>query len=336
MPTGLPADRVRRFAPLAALMAAASLDGLGAGGATGPEQAWAQSRAGGAVSVAHVGIVVRDVERSAQAWAALTGADPPAVRTEEADGGEGAVRAARLRLSNVTLELLEPVGDAPGAYRDFLDTRGQGIHHVALRVEGGTLAAALPGGGRIDLTRSLGLAVDVAAPDEQGRLSEPPAPGPVRGAGRLARPTCVTHVGIVVRDVEASRRALADRIGVDPTPIRPFEAATGAAAFSVFNLANVGIELIQQTGGGAYADFLDTYGHRAHHLGLHLRTAGGGLDMAEQVAWFERHGGVMAVDGGGFAYVDLRPRLGLHVEALPDASSDAVYPHPHPHDAPQD
>ena len=94
-------------------------------------------------------------------------------------------------------------------------------------------------------------------------------------------------------DRRAARRALAGVIDVEPTPIRQFEAASGQAEFTAFNLGNVS------------------------------------LDMPQQVERLERHGGVLAADGGGHAYFDLWPRLGLHVEALPPAANDSVYPHPH-------
>ena len=281
---------------------------------------------GGAARITHVGIVVRDVERSARAWAELVGSAPPAVGTTQAGGAGGTARVARLRLGNVAVELLQPVG--PGPYRDFLGARGQGVHHVGLQAAGGALGAAGAGARFIDVRQRLGLLVETMPPAAQERLFGGRAAPPV--AASLARPTCITHLGLVVRDIEQSRQALADLIGVDPPPLRQFDDAAGPAAFTIFNLANASIELLQQlgAGGGAYADFLAAHGPRAHHVGLHLRPAAGGFDLAAQTAWLERRG-PLAVAGGGFAYVDLRPLLGLHVEALSDAVNDQAYPHPH-------
>lgn len=304
--------------------------GAAAASAGGPLFA-AGAQDGGTARITHVGIVVRDVERSARAWAELVGSEPPAIATTPAGGGGGTARVARLRLGNVTIELLQPVGDGPGSYRDFLATWGQGVHHVGLQAAGGALAAAGVGARVIDVRPWLGLQVETMPPAAQERLFGGRAPPPV--AASLAQPTCVTHLGLVVRDIERSRQALADLIGVDPPSIRQFDDAAGPAAFTIFNLANASIELLQQLGdgGGAYADFLAAHGPRAHHVGLHLRPAAGGFDLAAQTAWLERRG-PLAVAGGGFAYVDLRPLLGLHVEALSDAVNEQVYPHPH--DAP--
>ena len=278
--------------------------------------------------MAHIGIVVRDAAASAAAYAALAGVAAPPV---EAARGDEPARAARLRLANVAVDLIEPTGPPGGAYRDFLDTRGQGVHHLTIRTSSGTQ--------RIDLTRQLGLRVElvetVPAADSarpQGRTGAGAA-----GAGPVAdldRPACITHLGIAVRDIRAARQALLDVVGVEPTPIREFEAARGQGEFTAFNLRNVSLELLQQVGDGTgiYADFLNLHGQRVHHIGLHFRHAGDSLDMPAQVERLERHGGLLTGDGGSHAYFDLRPQLGLLVEALPPASSDAIYPHPH--DAP--
>ncbi len=271
-----------------------------------------------APQVAQVGIVVRDAAASAAAYAALAGVAAPAVETAR---GDEPARVARLRLANVAVDLIEPTGPAGGAYRDFLDTRGQGVHHLAIRTGGGER--------RIDLTARLGLVVEVVPPAAGDRPHGAGAAGPA-GAD-LDRPACITHLGVAVRDIRAARQALLDVIGVEPTPIRAFEAASGQGEFTAFNLQNVSIELLQQVGDGTgtYADFLDLHGQRVHHIGLHFRNAGDSLDMPAQVERLERHGGLLAADGGSHAYFDLRPRLGLLVEALSPASSDAIYPHPH-------
>ena len=294
---------------LAVLAAAGGL--LAAGG--GPLTALRAQDAGG---MAHIGIVVRDVETSAAAYAALAGTAPPDVQATE-ERGE-AVRTARIRLANVDIDLIEPAGGPDGAFRAFLDTRGQGVQHLALRTG--------RAGDLVDMTEHLGLMVEMVGPAADGALREAAAAG-----GDLDHPACITHVGVVVRDIAASRAALTDLTGMEPTPVREFQAARGRAVFSVFRFDNVSIELLQQVDGelGTYTDFLDRYGQRAHHVGVHFRHAGGSLDMPQQNARVERHGGVLAADGGGHRYFDLWPQLGLHVETLPPATNDTVYPHPH-------
>ena len=293
-----------------ALIAAAAL-----GAAIGPAGTAAGQTAGpDAGGMAHIGIVVRDVEASAAAYAALAGTPQPVI-LEAVEAGE-AVRTARVRLANVDIDLIQPAGEAGGAFRTYLDTRGQGVQHVALRTGGA--------GDPVDMTASLGLTVEFvgAGTDTAARRA---------AGGDLDHPACITHVGVVVRDMAASRAALAELTGIEPTPVREFQAARGRAVFSVFRFENVSIELLQQLDGeaGNYTDFLDRYGQRAHHVGVHLRGGGGSLDMQQQDARLERHGGVLAADGGGHRYFDLWPQLGLHVETLEPVTNETVYPHPH-------
>ncbi len=82
-------------------------------------------------SVHHIGVAVRDLEKSASRWAVLFGADPGPV--EEIP--ERGVRLVHLRFrEGPAVELVAPVGDQ-SAVAKFLEKRGEGIHHVTLDVE---------------------------------------------------------------------------------------------------------------------------------------------------------------------------------------------------------
>ncbi len=95
--------------------------------------------------VCQVGIIVRDVEKTAQAWADLLGVEKPVARiTDTKDKShinyQGASTDARAKLAffnlgQVQLELIEPVG-APSTWAEFLEKHGQGIHHIAFRIKG--------------------------------------------------------------------------------------------------------------------------------------------------------------------------------------------------------
>jgi catechol 2,3-dioxygenase-like lactoylglutathione lyase family enzyme len=91
-----------------------------------------------------VGIIVKDVEKSARVWAEFLGEDEiPQISI--ASGSElnptrymdkpsdARARLAFFRLDNITIELIEPMG-APSTWQEFLDTRGEGIHHIAFTV----------------------------------------------------------------------------------------------------------------------------------------------------------------------------------------------------------
>ncbi len=95
--------------------------------------------------VAQIGIIVRDVEKSAEVFARFFGIDVPS--WSWTDGPEkskslyrGKPTAARaklafLKLGNLDIELIEPDGH-PSTWREFLDSRGEGVHHIAFVIKG--------------------------------------------------------------------------------------------------------------------------------------------------------------------------------------------------------
>lgn len=95
--------------------------------------------------ITQVAIVVRDIEKTARAFADVFGLEMPEVRLtapqEEAHTlyrGEPTPARAKLaffHMGSVTLELIEPV-DGPSTWREFLDTHGEGIHHIAFNIDG--------------------------------------------------------------------------------------------------------------------------------------------------------------------------------------------------------
>jgi len=94
--------------------------------------------------ICQVGLVVRDVEKSAQAYADLFGVDVPswaltgpAEETHIRFRGQPTAARAKLaffRFGGVDIELIEPVG-GPSTWQEFLDTKGEGVHHIAFRIE---------------------------------------------------------------------------------------------------------------------------------------------------------------------------------------------------------
>ena len=104
-----------------------------------------QSKFGGA-RVTQVGLVVNDIEKAAEKWAAILGFDkvPEPIITDEYEKAhtqfEGEPSGARaklafFRLENITIELIEPVGKKSTWY-EHLKKYGEGFHHIAFQVEG--------------------------------------------------------------------------------------------------------------------------------------------------------------------------------------------------------
>ncbi|MDP9379884.1 MAG: methylmalonyl-CoA epimerase [Chloroflexota bacterium] len=78
----------------------------------------------------HVGVVVRDLDAAAETYKRLLGASELAREELEEHG----VAVVALRLPGGIVELLSPTRSGTGVAR-FLDGRGEGLHHVAYRVE---------------------------------------------------------------------------------------------------------------------------------------------------------------------------------------------------------
>lgn len=95
--------------------------------------------------VAQIGMIVRDIETVKARMAAFLGVEaPPTV-----EGGDYAVtgttvmgqpapdancKMAFFDLENIQLELIQPNG-MKSTWQDFLDTHGEGIHHIAFGVK---------------------------------------------------------------------------------------------------------------------------------------------------------------------------------------------------------
>ena len=94
--------------------------------------------------ITQIAIVVRDVEKTAAKYAELFGVDTPKwqltgplEKTHAEYRGEPTEARAKLaffRFKNITLELIEPV-DGPSTWKEILDTRGEGVHHIAFKVK---------------------------------------------------------------------------------------------------------------------------------------------------------------------------------------------------------
>ncbi len=93
-----------------------------------------------------VGIIVKDIEKSARHWARFLGNEemPDIFLAAESElnpteyNGKATDASARLaffQLDNITVELIEPVG-GPSTWQEFLDTKGEGIHHIAFNIKG--------------------------------------------------------------------------------------------------------------------------------------------------------------------------------------------------------
>lgn len=82
----------------------------------------------GGLDLHHIGIVVRDLTTAIAHYRALGFAAPI-----EADLHDQGVRVATFAAGSSFLELLTPIAEETGVSR-FLESRGEGMHHLALKV----------------------------------------------------------------------------------------------------------------------------------------------------------------------------------------------------------
>jgi methylmalonyl-CoA/ethylmalonyl-CoA epimerase len=96
-------------------------------------------------TIVQIGVVVKDIEKASAAYADLLGVGTPKwLWTDTEDkahtqfkGKPSPARAklAFIELKNLTLELIEPDSN-PSTWREFLDTKGEGVHHIAFEIKG--------------------------------------------------------------------------------------------------------------------------------------------------------------------------------------------------------
>ncbi|MEJ2716022.1 MAG: VOC family protein [Deltaproteobacteria bacterium] len=80
--------------------------------------------------ITEVGVAVKDLEKATRLFVELLGAKAGEVITVE----RYQMRYRMCRLGNVDFELMEPLGEE-GVIARFIETHGEGLHHVGFAVE---------------------------------------------------------------------------------------------------------------------------------------------------------------------------------------------------------
>lgn len=100
------------------------------------------------INLAQIGFIVKDVEKAKQEVAKFLGVPvPPTVSSGEYSttqtvyrgnpAPEAACQMAFFYFGDLQVEFIQP-NEAPSVWRDFLETKGEGIHHLAFNVKGMT------------------------------------------------------------------------------------------------------------------------------------------------------------------------------------------------------
>jgi len=100
----------------------------------------------GTSGVTQIGILVHDIEKSARVFADFLGLPVPQIRTTD-DISKSKARyrgdptKARAKLAfldvgpSLQLELIQP-DDEPSTWREDLNRKGEGVHHIAFKIKG--------------------------------------------------------------------------------------------------------------------------------------------------------------------------------------------------------
>ena len=110
----------------------------------GPDSTQNEGVFGGG-NMVQIGLVVKDIKKTSQAYADFLCVDVPQwfltdtldkAHTEfRGNSTPAQAKLAFFQLNNITIELIEPVG-GPSTWQEFLDTHGEGVHHIAFEIKG--------------------------------------------------------------------------------------------------------------------------------------------------------------------------------------------------------
>ena len=82
------------------------------------------------LGISHIGIAVRNLEEAIKAFVNAFGTEQGQVHRSP----EAGMNAIMLSVGNDHLELMEPVG-TEGPIAKFIESRGEGVHHICLEVD---------------------------------------------------------------------------------------------------------------------------------------------------------------------------------------------------------
>ena len=96
-------------------------------------------------AVAHICLVVNDIEKTSQDYADFFDVEKPSWFWAGGTDKEGTIyrgestdaraKLAFLTIDTLTIELIEP-DESPSVWREFLDKYGEGFHHIGFNING--------------------------------------------------------------------------------------------------------------------------------------------------------------------------------------------------------
>jgi catechol 2,3-dioxygenase-like lactoylglutathione lyase family enzyme len=292
-----------------------------------------------------VGVVIRDMERVVRDFQSFGIGPfidtrlhlPPMTGSFQGKPSTSEEKLLSAMMGDVELELFEPVsGDSP--WKQFLDNRGEGIHHVAFAPEdldkdiaaftdkGAKIMhdAKWEGGGGAYLDTGIAGLILEFYQEGEGLSGKKPKR---EIATKPPFSNRLIHLGILVRDLEKATRRL-ESFGIgpfkpfDPDSLPPFIGQpeyvgkpmddTGCDV-SIAKVGDLEFEMFEpHKAGTPWKDYLDKYGEGIHHIAFRS------YDMENEKARLTKQGaGVVFYakwQGGGSVYLDLGGGLIVELE----------------------
>ncbi len=110
------------------------------------EQGSANQEGLGTHIVTQIALVVKDINKTIDAYCRVLGLPRPGVMITDAENANATYRGeptnaqaklAFFNLGQVTLELIEPLpGGGGSVWQEVLDAKGEGVHHIAFNIQG--------------------------------------------------------------------------------------------------------------------------------------------------------------------------------------------------------
>ncbi|MEW6263581.1 MAG: VOC family protein [Thermodesulfobacteriota bacterium] len=296
-----------------------------------------------------IGIAVRDVEATAKSYWSILGIGPWAVLEWEAPAvydrtyhGRPVTAKEKLAFAQaggVQIELVQAV-EGPSIYGDWLEERGEGLHHLNFLVDdldetveiltkqgypslqsGRCGAEELRGGyNYIDLKPLHSILEPVR--QVKVKVKSFMVPDADEKSPSMVQCRGINQIGIAVRDVEATAKNYWSILGIGPWVVIEWEApavydrtyhgrpVTAKEKLAFAQAGGVEIELVQAVEGPSiYGDWLEERGEGLHHLNFLVD------DLDETVEILTKQGFPSLQSGrcgaeelrGGYNYIDLKP-----------------------------
>lgn len=295
--------------------------------------------------------VVQDIEAVSEAFAKLLGIPKPNwFLTGDPEVSKVVFRGKPTATQNklvfmntptVQFELIEP-NQEPGTMREFLDTVGEGIHHIAFDVETikGTLPIFEENGYPLlqsgEFTSSDGRYVYVDTLGEHKTLvellesAEPRDTTPITDTFTpLLGTNKVEQLAIVVKNLDAAANAYCNLLGSEkPKVIHSGpcertqvvyrgEPTEGKSKYMFINTPLLQIELIEPGDSpSTWKEHLETYGEGVHHISFVVKDMDEKIKLLEELGYPVIQTGNFFNGKGRYAYMDTTSTYKVIIELL--------------------